>query len=100
MANSTPEDHTIRLTAGETYNLTISGNEEDAAATRDLDIVAGGGKITVISEGEEQVVIDAGGESGINDRVFHVVEDAALQLEMVEVTGGFTNTRLTQKHHL
>ncbi|MEM1169982.1 MAG: DUF4347 domain-containing protein [Cyanobacteria bacterium P01_H01_bin.35] len=88
-ANSTPEDDTIQLTAGVRYNLTISGSEEDAAATGDLDIVAGGGEITVISEGEEQAVIDAGGETGINDRVFHVLEDASLQLENVEITGGF-----------
>ncbi|NET26454.1 DUF4347 domain-containing protein [Okeania sp. SIO1I7] len=87
-ANSTPEDDTIQLTAGATYNLTISGSDEDAAATGDLDIVAGGGEITVISEGEEQAVIDAGGETGLNDRVFHVLENAALQLENVEVTGG------------
>ncbi|NEO55451.1 MAG: DUF4347 domain-containing protein [Okeania sp. SIO3B5] len=88
-ANSTPEDDTIQLTAGATYNLTISGSEEDAAATGDLDIVAGGGEITIISEGEEQAVINAGGETGLNDRVFHVLEDAALQLENVEITGGF-----------
>ncbi|NEQ77106.1 MAG: DUF4347 domain-containing protein [Okeania sp. SIO2C9] len=87
-ANSTPENDTIQLTAGETYNLTISGSDENAAATGDLDIVAGGGEITVISQGEEKAVIDAGGESGINDRVFHVLEGAALQLENVEVTGG------------
>ncbi len=88
-ANSTPEDDTIQLTAGETYELTISGSEEDAAATGDLDIVAGGGEITVISEGEEKAVIDAGGIEGLGDRVLHVLEDAALQLENVEVTGGF-----------
>ncbi|NET26453.1 DUF4347 domain-containing protein [Okeania sp. SIO1I7] len=88
-ANSTPEDDTIQLTAGATYNLTISGSDEDAAATGDLDIVAGGGEITVISEGEEQAVIDAGGETGIGDRVFHVLEDGSLQLENIEITGGF-----------
>ncbi|GGA16094.1 DUF4347 domain-containing protein [Okeania sp. KiyG1] len=88
-ANSTPEDDTIQLTAGATYNLTISGSDEDAAATGDLDIVAGGGEITVISQGEEKAVIDAGGATGINDRVFHVLEDAALQLENLEITGGF-----------
>ncbi|NES67699.1 MAG: DUF4347 domain-containing protein, partial [Okeania sp. SIO2D1] len=87
-ANSTPEDDTIQLTAGATYNLTISGSDEDASATGDLDIVAGGGEITVISEGEEQAVIDAGGETGIGDRVFDVLEDAVLQLENVEITGG------------
>ncbi|NET45751.1 DUF4347 domain-containing protein [Okeania sp. SIO2B3] len=93
-ANSTPEDDTIQLTAGATYNLTISGSDEDAAATGDLDILAGGGEITVISQGEEKAVIDAGGESGINDRVFHVVAggflftDGFLLLENVEVTGG------------
>ncbi|NET45747.1 DUF4347 domain-containing protein [Okeania sp. SIO2B3] len=90
-ANSTPEDDTIQLTAGATYNLTIAGSEEDAAATGDLDLIAGGGEITVISQGEEQAVIDAGGETGIGDRVFHVLEDAALQLENVEITGGVIN---------
>ncbi len=88
-ANSTPEDDTIQLTAGERYNLTISGSDEDAAATGDLDIIAGGGEITVISEGEEQAVIDAGGIEGLGNRVFHVLEDAALELENVEITGGF-----------
>ncbi|MGD1716895.1 DUF4347 domain-containing protein [Dapis sp. BLCC M172] len=88
-ANSTPEDDIIQLTAGSTYNLTISGSDEDAAVTGDLDIVGGGGEITVISQGEEKAVVDAGGETGIGDRVFHVLSDAALQLENVEVTGGF-----------
>ncbi|MGD1704380.1 DUF4347 domain-containing protein [Dapis sp. BLCC M229] len=88
-ANSTPENDTIQLTAGSTYNLTIAGSDEDAAATGDLDIVAGGGEIIVISEGEEKAVINAGGETGINDRVFHVLEDASLELENVEVTDGF-----------
>ncbi|NEP87594.1 MAG: DUF4347 domain-containing protein [Okeania sp. SIO2C2] len=88
-ANSTPEDDTIQLTAGERYNLTISGSDEDAAATGDLDIVAGGGEIKVISQGEEKAVIDAGGETGIRNRVFHVLENAALELENVEITGGF-----------
>ncbi|NET45749.1 DUF4347 domain-containing protein, partial [Okeania sp. SIO2B3] len=85
-ANSTPEDDTIQLTAGATYDLTIAGSDEDAGATGDLDIVAGGGEITVISQGEEKAVIDAGSETGIGDRVFHVLENAALQLENVEVT--------------
>ena len=88
-ANSTPEDDTIQLTAGATYNLTISGSNEDAAATGDLDIVAGGGEITVISQGAQQAVINAGGETVLNDRVFHVLENAVLELENVEVTGGF-----------
>ncbi len=88
-ANSTPENDTIQLTAGATYDLTISGSDEDTAATGDLDIVASGGEITVISQGGEQAVINAGGETGIGDRVFHVLSDAALQLENVEVTGGF-----------
>ncbi|MDY7006200.1 MAG: DUF4347 domain-containing protein, partial [Cyanobacteriota bacterium] len=88
-ANSTPEDDTIQLTAGETYNLNILGSNENAAATGDLDIVAGAVEITVISEGEQKAVIDAGGIEGVGDRVFHVLEDAALQLENVEVIGGF-----------
>ncbi|NEO55453.1 MAG: DUF4347 domain-containing protein [Okeania sp. SIO3B5] len=91
-ANSTPEDDTIQLTAGATYNLTIAGSD-DVAATGDLDIVAGGGETTVISEGGEQAVIDAGGMEGLSDRVFHVLEDAALQLENLEITRGFVNNR-------
>ncbi|MGD1805262.1 DUF4347 domain-containing protein [Dapis sp. BLCC M126] len=90
-ANSTPEDDTIQLTAGATYNLTISGSDEDVAATGDLDIVAGGGEITVIYQGGEQAVIDAGGQAGINDRVFHILEDGSLNLENIEVTGGIVN---------
>ncbi len=87
-ANTTPEDDTIQLSGGETYNLTISGRGENAAATGDLDILAGGGQITVISEGEEKATIDAGGETGISDRVFHILEDGFLELDNVEVTGG------------
>ncbi|MEM1170444.1 MAG: DUF4347 domain-containing protein [Cyanobacteria bacterium P01_H01_bin.35] len=90
-ANSTPEDDTIQLTAGATYNLTIVGSDENVAATGDLDIVAGGGEITVISEGGEKAVIDAGGQAGINDRVFHILEDGSLNLENIEVTGGIVN---------
>ncbi len=87
-ANSTPEDDTIQLTAGATYNLTISGSEEDNAATGDLDIVAGGGEITVTSQGQDKAVIDAGGETGIGDRVFDVLQNSSLQLDNLEVTGG------------
>ncbi|MEB3340312.1 DUF4347 domain-containing protein [Okeania sp.] len=88
-ANSTPEDDTIQLTAGATYNLTISGSDEDAAATGDLDIVAGSGETTIISDGVEKTVIDAGGIEGLGDRVFHVLENANLELQNAEVTGGF-----------
>nr|WP_256386684.1 DUF4347 domain-containing protein [Hydrocoleum sp. CS-953] len=89
-ANSTPEDDTIQLTAGATYDLTIAGSDENVAATGDLDIVAGGGEITIISEGEEKAVIDAGGETGINDRVFHVL-GGSLNLENLQITGGVIN---------
>ena len=56
-ANKTPEDDTIKLAAGVTYNLTISGADEDDAATGDLDVLESGGKITVISDGDQQAVI-------------------------------------------
>jgi CSLREA domain-containing protein len=61
-ANANPSANTIILD-GITYNLTISGADEDAAATGDLDIYS---NLTIIGTGT--TVIDA----GEIDRIFHV----------------------------
>ena len=87
-ANNTPEDDTIKLIAGKTYNLTISGADEDDAATGDLDVVESGGKITVISDGDQQAVINAG---DLEDRIFHVLEGGVLNLNNIGLTGGETS---------
>jgi CSLREA domain-containing protein len=63
--------------------LTLTGDEEDAAETGDLDIEVG---ITIIGNGTDETVIDA---SNLGDRVFHLVASGAeLVLKDVRVTGG------------
>ncbi len=49
------------------YSLTLKGNNEDAAATGDLDIKS---KITVVGASDGQTTIDA---SRLSDRVFHIL---------------------------
>ncbi|MFN4257951.1 MAG: beta strand repeat-containing protein [Gemmataceae bacterium] len=90
-ANNTAGDFEIRLQAG-TYYLTIAGVGEDAAATGDLDIL-NNGTITIVGAGANQTIIHAGGNVGLGipaleDRVFHVLSGATLNLEGVTVTGG------------
>ena len=87
-ANNTPGDDTIKLIAGETYNLTISGADEDDAATGDLDVVESGGKITVISDGDQQAVINAG---DLEDPIFHVPEGGVLDLNNIGLNGDETS---------
>lgn len=68
----------IELDGDTRYVLSIGGDDEDAAATGDLDITS---RITVDGDG---ATVDA---KGI-DRVFHVVSGASLTLDEVTVTGG------------
>ena len=86
-ANNTVGDETINLTGGETYTLTVAGSEEDDSATGDLDI-KNNGTLVVQTVGSGTATIDAGGSSGLGDRVFDVREDASLKLDNVVVTGG------------
>jgi hypothetical protein len=65
-----------------TYRLTLSGADEDAARTGDLDITRGNLTITGASS---NVVIDA---TGLGDRVFQVFPRASLTLENLTITGG------------
>ncbi|NEQ39487.1 MAG: DUF4347 domain-containing protein, partial [Okeania sp. SIO3I5] len=86
-ANNTAGDDTINLVGGETYTLTITGSEEDNSETGDLDI-KNNGEIVIQTLGNVKATIDAGGISGLGDRVFNVIEDASLKLENAVVTGG------------
>ena len=83
--NALATDDTITLPAGH-YTLTISGTDEDAAATGDLDIT---GNLVIQGAGADQTIVDAAGL----DRVFQVrgngVEfGVTVQLQMLTVTGG------------
>jgi CSLREA domain-containing protein len=60
----------ITLPAG-TYTLTIAGQNEDAAATGDLDVT---GSVTINGAGAATTIIDG----GAIDRVFHVLSGTAV----------------------
>jgi hypothetical protein len=64
------------------FHLTISGADEDAARTGDLDITRG--DLTIIGANSD-VTIDA---TGLGDRVFQVFPRARLTLEDLTITGG------------
>jgi CSLREA domain-containing protein len=79
-ANATAEAEVIVVPAG-TYALTLYGPGEDAAATGDLDIMAG----VVISGGGAASVSAA----GLGDRVFQVLAQAGeVTLAGLAITGG------------
>ena len=71
---------TITLGAG-TFTLSIAGQDEDGAATGDLDIAS---NIKIVGAGAGQTTIDAAGL----DRVFHVLPGATLNLSGVTIIGG------------
>ncbi len=85
LANTDGVDSTITLAAG-TYSLTIAGSNEDANLTGDLDVLADG-SLTVIGAGAGQTIIDAGGSSGIRDRVFDT--RTQMTLDGLTVRGGY-----------
>ena len=70
-SNATPESDTVTLPAG-TYRLTIRGNNEDAAATGDLDVT---GVLTLVGAGAALTVVDG---KKARDRVFELRGDATL----------------------
>lgn len=83
-ANITPWDDIIVLSPG-TYNLSLSGKNEDNNAAGDFDIQAGE-QIAIVGLGQNnsEVVIDAKGL----DRIFQILPGGALTLENVTLTGG------------
>jgi hypothetical protein len=64
------------------FHLTISGADEDAARTGDLDITRG--NLTIVGVGTN-VTVDA---TALGDRVFQVFLRAGLTLENLTITGG------------
>lgn len=71
---------TISLPAGN-YLLTISGRNENAAQTGDLDLNA---DLTISGAGQATTTIDAGSL----DRVFHIAAGSTVQISGVTLTGG------------
>jgi predicted outer membrane repeat protein len=82
-ANARAGNQTIVLAAG-TYELSLPGVNEAAAATGDLDVTDTSGSLTIVGAGVDVTLIDA----SALDRVFEVAQDAVLNLENLTVTGG------------
>src|SRR5512143_301540 len=71
----------IILPAG-TYTLTITGMNEDAAQTGDLDVTA---DLIIVGAGRTNTAIDGNGI----DRVFHILT-GTVTLKDLKITGGFS----------
>lgn len=91
-ANASGGADTIQLPAG-SYDLTIAdavaGTDEDAAATGDLDVAAGG--LTIQGAGAATTSIDA---TGLGNRVLHVTRNfssAPIAIRGVSIEGGDTS---------
>jgi CSLREA domain-containing protein len=81
-ANAAAGADTITLGA-DTYNLTILGPAEDAAATGDLDVT---GALTITGPATPaRATLSA---SSLGDRVFHVLANANLTVSDLTITGG------------
>ena len=81
--------HDIQLPVG-VYRLTIAEDPDaPGAASGDLDI---GFPIRIFGDNTQRSVIDAGGENGIRDRVFHVHPRAGLVAYNLVITGGWTSS--------
>lgn len=79
-ANVSPGPDMIILPAA-TYSLTITGNNENVAASGDLDVT---GALTITGAGEDVTFIDA---SMLSDRVFHIITGTAI-ISGVTIQGG------------
>lgn len=79
-ANARSGTDTIILGAG-TYNLSILGTGENAAATGDLDVTE---SLTIDGVSYTQTIIDGDG----NDTVFDLKENTAVRIQDVTVRGG------------
>ncbi|GAB4278257.1 MAG: hypothetical protein Fur0025_04680 [Oscillatoriaceae cyanobacterium] len=78
---------TIQLAAG-TYTLTLDGSAEDLGLTGDLDI--DGKNLIIIGAGQATTTIDASGfTAGNEDRVFHLLNNASLDISALTITGGY-----------
>ncbi|MDA8746002.1 right-handed parallel beta-helix repeat-containing protein, partial [Rubripirellula amarantea] len=84
IANSVPAASRIVLGEG-THTLTLTG-ADDSNATGDLDLR---NDISIVGAGSELTTIDAGGATGINDRVFDTVTgDFDIAIAGLSIRGG------------
>jgi predicted outer membrane repeat protein len=72
--------HTINLSAGGTYTLTVAGPNEDAAATGDLDV--NGTSVSVVNTSNAPVTIDG----NLTDRIFSIGRTAPGQFTISGLT--------------
>ncbi|RFF32587.1 choice-of-anchor Q domain-containing protein [Wenzhouxiangella sediminis] len=82
-ANANPGPHNIFLPSG-SYNLDLTGIDEDAAATGDLDILA---DIRIVNGTDNPPLV----LGNFSDRVFDVHEGAGLTLVNLGVANGMAN---------
>jgi CSLREA domain-containing protein len=82
-ANALTGADSITLPAG-IYVLTLTGTDENAAATGDLDILEA---LTINGAGAGSTVIDGNGAI-LGDRVFHILNQAATGFSNLTIQGG------------
>ncbi len=90
LANTSTDPDTIVVPAG-LYRLTISGPPEDSGLSGDLEVM---NSVTIDGAGAGSTIIDAGGVSGVAERVFEVAAfDTASTFDVtfsdLTVTGGW-----------
>lgn len=84
IANASSGPQSIYVLPG-THALTLSGVNEQLAATGDLDIK---GDISITGAGAGLSVINGGGLTGLGDRLFEVHDSATLGISGLTLTGG------------
>lgn len=77
-------DDTIVLPPG-VYPLTIHGAGEDAGLAGDLDVTS---DVSIQGAGRDATIVDAGGATGLGDRLVHVHPGGALELADLTLQGG------------
>jgi len=83
-ANTAPGADTITVPEG-TYSLTLVGAGEANSATGDLDIKEG---LTIEGAGVASTIVDGGGATGLQDRIFHNHRSVSATISGLTITGG------------
>ena len=72
----------------DTYHLTLAGDDEDDAATGDLDLQGG---LTIIGAGPETTIIDA---EQADDRIFHILSAADVSISGISIRNGNAHSQI------